>query len=141
MTRDKIRLNALDETEYADANSTSYPVITQHRSEGRSNAFREAARTYWKPETPKPKVRMSRKTQLACRLDDSNTEAALAKRTAARLDEYDAIMKPIIDALNKAKEPRRSNPLATTNGLGIRPVESGTRSEPSRDPRLEGRNA
>ena len=68
---------------------------------------------------------------------------AIAKKLLARLNEYDEATKPLLDALNLAKEGRASGFITrdTTSRVGKRKAENDEDDERSRDPRLIGRRA
>ena len=69
-------------------------------------------------------------------MQESNSKVAIAKRTIALLDEYDTATKPMIEAVNRAKEGRGHLPTAgSAKDVGSKLPEN----ERSRDPRLVGR--
>jgi len=97
----------------------------------------------WKQGEPIPLVKTSRKTTPNILLaQDETSKMAIAKRAVARLEEYDAATKPLIEAVNLAKEGRgfgSGGGDGGGRGMGRGEGERGM-VERSRDPRLAGRN-
>lgn len=135
-TRDKIRLNALCEA----ANTPNTPTTASDRGphpEPRPKDFREAGRQTWQRNTPAPVMKQSRRAQPIFHLQqESNSHVAIARRTIARLKEYDKTMKPGIDFVSHASEGKAPKSSVTMQAGGLSAAVEQTTVDASRDPRL-----
>ncbi|KAK3169869.1 hypothetical protein OEA41_009253 [Lepraria neglecta] len=127
--KDKIREQGLCEKEYADSEAVANPFIQPSRQEPGPYALHAGIRSAWKRHGPKPVVKTSRRSQPTFNLQPKNDHVGVAKRTVARLDDYEQNLQPAMNAVCQA----RNGPAMGGSGGAPTPIVSG-----SADPRLGG---
>ncbi|MCJ1460995.1 hypothetical protein MMC28_011377 [Mycoblastus sanguinarius] len=133
------------EKEYADHEAGGDNIIQQPPQELRPQSLNGAMRQGWRRTGPKPLIKVNRRSQPVFNLQASNDYVGAAKRFVAKLNDYEAQFKPMLDAVNQAREARYSGHYSELSGaptpisssfLASRQGEREANYDPSRDPRV-----